>query len=259
LINAASSNGRCNTVWYKAVFKGGVYEARETVWVFGGAETRGVASLEGRTDAAGDRARFWQRTFLHSLSGVASRWDCSGRPAACAPRGLASGSSIREPFRFFGVSLLLIGAKEDFRLKFATSFLYSQSRKEPMMIPKPWSERDHPFNRKFGRAQGVTDWTELYRNHVQFGKSKDSTGLQIADIAANICYRHFSGKPKNRPYRLLRSRISGGYNSEIHYGVLNELSLLTDSPENHVSDYSEKEHAAMAEIKAKRVGSQGAG
>ena len=128
-----------------------------------------------------------------------------------------------------------------------------------MMIPKPWSERDHPFNRKFGRAQGVTDWTELYRNHVQFGKSKDSTGLQIADIAANICYRHFSGKPKNRPYRLLRSRISGGYNSEIHYGVLNELSLLTDSPENHVSDYSEKEHAAMAEIKAKRVGSQGAG
>jgi IS30 family transposase len=28
--------------------------------------------------------------------GVASRWDCSGRPAALAPRGLASGSSIRE-------------------------------------------------------------------------------------------------------------------------------------------------------------------
>jgi integrase/recombinase XerD len=52
LVNAAGSNGRCNTIWYKAVFKGGVYEARETVWVFGGAETRRVASLEGRTDAA---------------------------------------------------------------------------------------------------------------------------------------------------------------------------------------------------------------
>ncbi|MGA7062618.1 MAG: hypothetical protein WBY69_15530, partial [Candidatus Acidiferrales bacterium] len=32
LINPAGSNGRCNTIWYKAVFKGGVYETRETVW-----------------------------------------------------------------------------------------------------------------------------------------------------------------------------------------------------------------------------------
>src|ERR1700747_2311732 len=47
----ASSNGQCNTIWYKAVFKGSVYETRETVWVFGGAETRRVASLEGRADA----------------------------------------------------------------------------------------------------------------------------------------------------------------------------------------------------------------
>jgi len=36
----------------KAVFKGGVYEAREKVWAFGGAEERGVASLEGRADIA---------------------------------------------------------------------------------------------------------------------------------------------------------------------------------------------------------------
>jgi hypothetical protein len=52
LINAAGPDGRCNTIWYKAVFKGGVYETRETVWTFGGAEERGVASLEGRADAA---------------------------------------------------------------------------------------------------------------------------------------------------------------------------------------------------------------
>src|ERR1700730_14813195 len=52
LISRAGSNGRCNTIWYKAVFKGGVYETRETVWAFGGAETRRVASLEGRADAA---------------------------------------------------------------------------------------------------------------------------------------------------------------------------------------------------------------
>src|SRR5262249_22613453 len=32
LISRVGSNGRCNTIWYNAVFKGGVYEARETVW-----------------------------------------------------------------------------------------------------------------------------------------------------------------------------------------------------------------------------------
>ena len=57
-IRRVGSNGRCNTIWYKAVFKGGVYETRETVWAFSGAEERCVASLEVRADVAGDRARF---------------------------------------------------------------------------------------------------------------------------------------------------------------------------------------------------------
>src|SRR5271167_652770 len=51
-ITSAGSNGRCNTIWYKAVFKGDVYETRKTVWAFSGAKERRVASLEGRTDAA---------------------------------------------------------------------------------------------------------------------------------------------------------------------------------------------------------------
>lgn len=37
-VTRAGSTGRCNTIWYKAVFKGGVYDPRETVWAFGGAE-----------------------------------------------------------------------------------------------------------------------------------------------------------------------------------------------------------------------------
>src|SRR5229473_691612 len=49
----------------------------------------------------------------------------------------------------------------EFWQEWLRNFLYGQSRKEPTMIPKPWSERDHPFNRKFGRARGITDWTEL--------------------------------------------------------------------------------------------------
>jgi|HubBroStandDraft_6_1064221.scaffolds.fasta_scaffold08528_3 hypothetical protein len=140
----------------------------------------------------------------------------------------------------------------EFWQEWLRNFLYSASRKDPMMIPKSWSGRDHPFNKKFGRAQGITEWSELYRNHVRFVKSKDTLGVQIADVCANIAYRRFSGNTKYRPYRLLRSRISGKYNSEIHYGVFNESSLLTDAPENHVSDYSDKERAAIAEIEAKQ-------
>jgi hypothetical protein len=147
----------------------------------------------------------------------------------------------------------------EFWQEWLRNFLYSQSRKEPTMIPKQWWERDHPFNRRFGRARGITDWTELFKKHVHFVKSKDTPGIQIADICANIAYRFYADNRKYRPYRLLRSRISGKHNTEIHYGVLNESSLLTDVPENHVSDYSEKEHAAIAEIEAKRERSQGAG
>ena len=147
----------------------------------------------------------------------------------------------------------------DFWREWLRNFLYSQSRKEPTMIPKQWRERDHPFNKKFGRAQGITDWTDLYKNHVHFVNSKDTPGVQIADICANIAYRYYGGNRKYRPYNLLRSRILGKDNSEIHYGLLNESSLLTDAPENHVSDYTEQEHAAVAEIKAKRERSHGAG
>src|SRR5277367_4973800 len=50
LISRPDSNGRCNTIWYKLFFKGGVYEARETVRAFRGAEARWVASLEGGSD-----------------------------------------------------------------------------------------------------------------------------------------------------------------------------------------------------------------
>jgi hypothetical protein len=47
------STGRCNTIWYNAVFKGGVYDPRETVWAFCGADGRhDVAPLEGGTVVA---------------------------------------------------------------------------------------------------------------------------------------------------------------------------------------------------------------
>lgn len=144
----------------------------------------------------------------------------------------------------------------EFWREWLRNFLYSRSTREPLMVLKEWSQRDHPFNRKYGRAGNLRDWSDLFRNHIHFINSENSLGVQIADVCANICYRFYSGKPKYRPYRMLRSRILGKHNSEIHFGILNESSLLTDSPENHVSDYPEDVLAAMAEIEAKRESSE---
>jgi hypothetical protein len=68
-ITAVGSNGRCNTIWYKAVFKGGVYETEETVWAFSGAETRRVASEH----LASAFVEYWKRILtLSSVSNTRS-------------------------------------------------------------------------------------------------------------------------------------------------------------------------------------------
>jgi hypothetical protein len=144
--------------------------------------------------------------------------------------------------------------EKEFWREWLRLFLYNRSVRKPLATIKEWSERDHPFNRHFKKARGVIDLSDLIRHNTCFGKSDQSSGIQIADISANICYRHYSGKPKYRPYRLLRSRTLGEDDSAIHYAVLNESSLLTDAPENHVSDYSEQEIAALREIARAKQG-----
>jgi hypothetical protein len=82
---------------------------------------------------------------------------------------------------------------------------------------------------------------------MRFVDSEEILGVQIADICANICYRYHSGKRKYRPYRLVRPKIAGRGHTKMHYGVLNQSSLMTDAPENHVLPYSEDDLAALAE------------
>jgi hypothetical protein len=96
-INAAGSDGRRNTIWYKSVFKSGVYEGGETVW----------ASAEQKSDV-------WRRWKVgqtwHEIGRAFGKEHSSirclvSRHGGIAPavrrrseisRGLASGSSIRE-------------------------------------------------------------------------------------------------------------------------------------------------------------------
>src|SRR5713226_9949312 len=82
---------------------GGVYDARETGEALRDAEDRPVEPLEGGTVVASDWARLRQGTCVHSLSVVASWWDCSANPSAFAARthtGGAGGHLARDRFRF---------------------------------------------------------------------------------------------------------------------------------------------------------------
>lgn len=146
----------------------------------------------------------------------------------------------------------------EFWQEWLRNVLFNGSLREPMLIPKDWSQRDHPANRKYGGGRGLINWTDLFRNHTRFVSSADTLGVQIADTCANICFRFHLGNRKYRPYRLLRSRLCGRGDTKIHYGVLDESSLLRDAPENHVHDYVGEDIAALDEIpKQEPTGSTG--
>jgi hypothetical protein len=127
------------------------------------------------------------------------------------------------------------------------TLLLTKSETEPVPVIKEWSARNHPFIAKYRRKKGILDFSDLFRNHMRFVNSEKVLGVQIADICANICYRRWSGKSKYRPYRLLRSRVFGKHGTEMHYGILNETSLVIDAPENHVHPYKEEDLERDAE------------
>ncbi len=107
-ITAAGSNGGCNTIWYVAAFKGGVYETRETVWGLSAEQKCEV----WRRSKAGQTLHEIGRAFgkdYNSIRGVVARHGgivpAVRRRALLAltlrereeiSRGLASGSSFRE-------------------------------------------------------------------------------------------------------------------------------------------------------------------
>jgi hypothetical protein len=108
------------------------------------------------------------------------------------------------------------------------------------MVPDTWARRGHPFQRKYG-GQGTFDFNDLFMNHMRFGDSQKLPGLQIADICAHICYRHWRGdKEPEAAYRYLRPRIVGRDAIQIrivHFTA--EQSVIHDAIENHVgvADY----------------------
>ncbi|MGB8580173.1 MAG: DUF3800 domain-containing protein [Candidatus Sulfotelmatobacter sp.] len=108
------------------------------------------------------------------------------------------------------------------------------------MVPDTWASRGHPFQRKYG-GQGTFDFNDLFMNHMRFGDSQKVPGLQIADICAHICYRHWRGdEASGAAYCYLRPRIVGRNAIQIRVIHLTaEQSVIHDAIENHVgiADY----------------------
>lgn len=139
----------------------------------------------------------------------------------------------------------------DFWHEFLRNRLYNISTRRPLITPRQWNERGHPFSRKYSKGDGLLVTTDLFRNRMRFENSKMSAGLQFADICANIAFRFHSHSPKYRPYRLMRNRIVAARGQRpLHLIGFSEDSLWKDAPENHVKAWSmEEEHAKRQSVR----------
>jgi hypothetical protein len=127
------------------------------------------------------------------------------------------------------------------------SDLAKSSRKEPSILPDTWRKRDHPFIRSFSIQKGLLDLRPLFINDTGFFRSTTSEGLQIADICANIIYRHHRGTGGSSAYSYIQRRIVVKGGAEIHLIEVNEQSLHKDDPRNHVGIFDLDEYRRRAD------------
>jgi hypothetical protein len=106
---------------------------------------------------------------------------------------------------------------------------------EGILVPKDWRFRNHPYNRKYRKETGITDLTDLLRNHMNFVDSKTVIGIQVVDICAQICRRFHCGDVSLAAYKLLQRRIIGREGIKLLLVHFNESSIFKDNPENHVN------------------------
>lgn len=111
--------------------------------------------------------------------------------------------------------------------------LVNRSNRGGFVIPDTWPKRDQPFMRKY-RKDGIFQFNDLYQKHMRFDDSEAVLGLQVADICAHICYRHYRTDRNLKAYRNLYPRIVGEGGRAMTIVQFTEASLYKDSVENHV-------------------------
>jgi hypothetical protein len=111
----------------------------------------------------------------------------------------------------------------------------------PFLVPRDWKVRNHPFNRKYRKDDGITDFTDLLRNHMNFVDSRHSIGIQIADICAQICRRYHCGNAALTAYSFIENRIVGRDGATLLLLHFDKTSIFEDKPEDHVRLRTTKE------------------
>jgi hypothetical protein len=63
-------------------------------------------------------------------------------------------------------------------------------RQSPFEVPDDFLDSDNPFTRKYIVEEDTPDWPAILTNqNIKFTDSKESWGIQVADICCNIVYR----------------------------------------------------------------------
>lgn len=123
----------------------------------------------------------------------------------------------------------------------------SKISRPPMIIPNTWRPRNHPFIRTYEVRPGLLNFNNLMHGDTGFFLSHEHTGLQLADICAHTLCRYHRGLGAVGAYRRLRTRIVGRDGAEINQVIVDERSLHTDDPRNHVDVFDEGEFVERAE------------
>ena len=104
-----------------------------------------------------------------------------------------------------------------------------------LLVPREWKLRNHPYHRKYRKESGITYFSDLLRNHMNFVDSKTSIGIQVADICAQICKRFHRGDTGLEAYGLLENRIVGRDGIKLLLIHFDQTSVFQDNPKDHVN------------------------
>ena len=104
-----------------------------------------------------------------------------------------------------------------------------------ILVPRDWRLRNHPYHRKYRQEPGISNLRDLLRNHMSFVDSKQTIGVQVADLCAQVCRRFHGGDTNLEAYELLQERIIGREGIKLLLMHFNQISVFHDNPENHVN------------------------
>ncbi len=108
-------------------------------------------------------------------------------------------------------------------------------RGQAILVPREWRLRNHPYYRRYRVVPGISNLGDLLRSHMNFVDSKQSIGVQVADICAQVCRRFHGGDTNLEAYELLQKRIIGREGVKLLLIHFNQTSVFQDAPENYVN------------------------